>query len=92
VLVPFDQITGAHLRDAFAVAAVDARHPGRELPLYPAPRDRRPGPPRADLIIAVDPRYRDEQVRYLRDWFAASRPTPEAGWATPFGPAGSHAG
>jgi hypothetical protein len=80
VLVAFDLITSTQLLSADVVAAVDPRDPDRELSLYPAAADRRPptGEALRILRVVVDPRRRDEQVRYLRDWLASARATRKA--------------
>lgn len=94
MLVAFDMITSWHLLRADVVAAIDPRNPDRELPLYPASACPRPATGRTLRIlrVVVDPRRRDEQVRYLRDWFAAARPNRPAEKAPLFGPAGLVAG
>lgn len=75
MLVAFDLITSSQLMSADAVCAVDPRVPDSELPLYPPAAGRLPADGTVRVLrVVVDPRRRDEQVRYLRDWFASARP------------------
>jgi hypothetical protein len=93
VLVAFALITRTHLLSADVVAAVDPRDPDRELPLYPVAVSPRPatGSGLRVLRVVVDPRHRDEQIRYLRDWLVAARPARTASPAPPV-PVASAAG
>jgi hypothetical protein len=97
VLVAFDLITSSHLLSADVVAAIDPRDPDRELPLYPPAVSLPAATERSVRVlrVVVDSHRRDEQVRYLRDWFAAARPTRVATrptWTTLLGSADLEAG
>src|SRR5262249_19691185 len=86
MLVAFDMITSTQLLSADMVAAIDPRNPDQELPLYPAAASQHSiiGRTLRVLRVVVDPRHRDEQVRYLRSWFASARPSRQTDRATRF--------
>jgi hypothetical protein len=76
VFVTFAQLTHELLVSADVIVAVDARDASLQLPIYPPPHLEVWTAVRTDrvLVVAIDPAWRDEQVRELRSRLAAIRP------------------